>query len=445
MTATLPAAEPTTRHAFLDAVRRSGLLTPRQLEKALAVVPPAADGRAAADALVKDGALTRFQADRLLSGRADGFALGQYVILEPIGRGSAGRVYKARHRTMSRLVAIKVLAPERTRSAAAREAFAREARAAARLVHPNVVTAFDANGVGDRMYLVLEYVDGTDLETAVRRGGPLPVHRACEVARQAALALAHAHALGLCHGGLTPGNLLLGRGDRPAVKVLNFALGKLTTADTVTGGLTEAAAAADYLAPEQLTGGDPSPAADLFALGCTLHYLLVGRPPVPVSVTGPAPVLHQLGPTLPVTRHRPEVPAAVANLLCTLLEPDPAARAVTAADVAAALEPFTVPPADRGSPPLIGEIDFELPESAVGASAGTFLSGLVGVAEAREVFAELVADAAEPASVSDATPLLTHPGSAEPAGVGWALWALAAAVVLATGLAVGVVLRAVMR
>ncbi|MBI1915809.1 MAG: protein kinase, partial [Planctomycetes bacterium] len=107
-------------------------------------------GRLVARALVEQGLLTRFQAERVLVGRTDGFLLDQYVILEELGRGGMGRVYKARHRTMDRVVALKVLAPDLTRTERARAMFLREVRAVAQLAHPNLVAAFDANLVADR-------------------------------------------------------------------------------------------------------------------------------------------------------------------------------------------------------------------------------------------------------------------------------------------------------
>src|SRR5205823_13309915 len=123
------------------------------------LVPDSERGRLVARALVEEGLLTKFQAERLLIDRTSGFHLDQYVILEELGRGGMGRVYKARHRTMGRVVALKLLAPDLTRTERARAMFLREVRAVAQLAHPNLVAAFDANLVGDRYYLVLEYID----------------------------------------------------------------------------------------------------------------------------------------------------------------------------------------------------------------------------------------------------------------------------------------------
>src|SRR2546421_6046656 len=164
----MPPLQHVTRRTFLRNLRRSGLFSRAQLAHARDLLPTTDRGRVVARALVERGLLTRFQAERVLVGRTDGFVLDRYVILEELGRGGMGRVYKARHRTLNRIVALKVLAPDLTKTERARALFLREVRAVAQLAHPNIVNAFDANLVGDRYYLVLEYVDGPNLEQLVR-------------------------------------------------------------------------------------------------------------------------------------------------------------------------------------------------------------------------------------------------------------------------------------
>lgn len=171
---------PTDRHELFTALAESELLTVHQFAKADAAIPEgAASAVEAARLLVVGRFLTQFQSERLLAGRTDGFVLGQHVIQEQVGKGSVGRVYRATHRAMNRVVAIKVMSADVTRTAQARQAFQREVRAAARLNHPNIVTAFDANEVGDRFYLVMEFVDGPTVEALVRERGPLPWSEAC--------------------------------------------------------------------------------------------------------------------------------------------------------------------------------------------------------------------------------------------------------------------------
>jgi len=337
-------APPTARSALLSAVRAAGVLAPAQLARAEALAP---SGTAAdlAQALVAHGLLTRFQAERLLVGRTDGFALDQYVLLEQVGRGAHSRVYKAKHRTMKRPVALQVLAAELTRTPAQRAALLRAVRAAAALAHPNVVTAYDANELYDRFYLVLEFVDGPDLGALVAQRGPLPVDEACELVRQAASGLRHAHDKGIVHGDIKPNNIMVARptpGAALAVKLSDFGVPK------------GPGAANGFAAPEQL---DPAARrfdhrADLYALGAVLFFLLTGRAPTRGA---------------DLARLRPDVPATVAAIVQRLLAPAPAARFESAAELLAELDAACVPVAIP-----VESISFDLPAYVTGADSGVF-------------------------------------------------------------------------
>lgn len=341
-----------TRDQFLAGVRASGVLTDRQFEKAeQSVVLFHKSARDAADHLVTGDWLTRFQAERLLLGRADGFLLGPYVILDPLAKTAAGRVFRARHRTMNRTVAVLVLRAELCGAEAVRETIRAQARNAARLAHPNVLTLLDVNTAGDRMYLVHEYVCGADAAALVRAGGPLSVPRACAFTRQAADGLQHAHDKQMPHGRLTPAAVLVGRPggngphDKPVVKVAGLGLGRFTDAGETADG---------YTAPELAANPTPTPAADLYALGGVFHFLLTGSPP---------------NPTAPIARLRPDLPPPLAAVLAALLHPDPARRPASAADVGGAMAAFA---ADESA-----LIDFSLPASGP-ASAATLPTGLSG-------------------------------------------------------------------
>ncbi|OWK44365.1 serine/threonine-protein kinase [Fimbriiglobus ruber] len=367
---TSPNAVPdVTRTAFLDRARHSGVLVGAQLDRAAAAL--SADvrtGAEAAVALVADGTLTRFQADRLLTGKYNGLVLGQYLILDQIWKGSTGRVYRARHRTMNRLVAVKVFAPDQTQEPVRRARFQTETRAAARLAHPNVVTILDSNEVNDRIYLVLEYVDGASADHVLRRVGSLKVSRACEIVRQAALGLQHAHEKGTPHGVVYPGNILVGRVGgsghggsestapgrpvRPEVKVTNFGVARAIESDAVA---TSGCDPADFRAPEALAeDGTPGPRADLYGLGCTLFYLLTGRPPFPGGTAKEKASQHLFTAPPPVELLRPDVPPAVAAIVRALLSKKPADRLGSAAEVAIRLEPFA-----ESDDPAVG-VDFNL-------------------------------------------------------------------------------------
>jgi serine/threonine-protein kinase len=367
---------PADRADLLAAIGEAGLLTAAQFARAAASISPATTtAEQTAEYLVATGVLTRFQADRLLAGRTDGFVLGHYVIQEQVGRGSAGRVYKALHRTMNRPVAVKVLNAELTQAAETRQAFQREVRAAARLNHPNIVTAYDANEVGDRSYLVTEFVDGPTAEAMVRERGPLPVAEACEIVRQVAVGLQHAHELGMVHRDLKPANLLVARASKTlpgcVVKIADFGMARLVaSAQPRSGRLL--VGTADYVAPEQAT--NPQHAdhrADLYSLGCVLYHLLAGRPPFAGGTTDAKVSRHQFEPPAPVEWVRTDVPPAVAEVVARLLAKDPNARYQSAAAVASRLDGLAaeaVVVEEEG-----GMVNFDLP--AVPPGQFSFTSG----------------------------------------------------------------------
>ena len=282
------------RRTFLANVRQSGLVSEEELARAETELPAGSSrGRTVARAFIEKGLLTKFQAERLLVGRTAGFLLGQYRVLDQIGRGGMGRVFKAEHRTMGRIVALKVLAPDLLRTDRAQEMFLREVRAAAQLVHPNIVTAYDANEIDGRYFLVLEFVDGPNLEQLVRRQGPLPVGQACDYVRQIAHGLQCAHLLGMVHRDVKPANILVQRrgvnGDEVGlVKISDFGLARLhnpNAADefsnhpgTILTKDNTVMGTPDYLSPEQARNLHKTDIrSDLYSIGCTFYFLLTGQ------------------------------------------------------------------------------------------------------------------------------------------------------------------------
>ncbi len=259
-----------------------------------------------------------------------------------LGSGGMGTVWLAQHRVMGRQVAVKVIRPEFVAKPGAAERFHREAQAAARLHHPNIVAAFDAEQAGGIHLLAMEYVDGVNLADLLRERGPLPVAEASDAVRQAALGLQHAFECGLIHRDLKPHNLMRTADGR--VKILDFGLAVLADANRGEGGLTAenvVLGTPDYIAPEQ---AEDSRAADIrsdiYSLGCTLYHLLTGRVPFPGDSVLKKLDGHRTLQPESIRNIRPEVPAELAEVVMRMMAKQPADRFQTPAAVAAALAPF---------------------------------------------------------------------------------------------------------
>jgi serine/threonine protein kinase len=332
--------------ALWEVVCKNQLLDPSQVAQiGKQPLTQFADPKALAKELLKRGWLTAFQANSLLLGRGGELVLGNYLLLERLGEGGMGQVFKARHRSMDRIVALKLIHKDRLNNPTAIRRFYNEVKAAARLSHPNIVLAFDADQIGGTHYLVMEYVDGLDLSKLVKQQGTLPVDRACDYIRQAALGLQHAHELGLVHRDIKPHNLLVTR-KGGLVKILDMGLARLIQEEggvSNESGLTKdgfVVGSIDYLAPEQaLDAHSADIRADLYSLGCTFYYLLAGRVPFPGEVAMQKLLKHRLEEPTPLAQLRPEVPPGVAAIVRKLMAKEPAQRYQTPAEAAAALQP----------------------------------------------------------------------------------------------------------
>ncbi|MCL6501737.1 MAG: protein kinase [Pirellulales bacterium] len=342
---------------LLQALEASNLLRPDQLS-ALRQSHAAADREVpavdAARALVRRGLLTRWQAEKLLSGHT-AFFLGKYRLLERVGRGGMGTVYKARHEVMGRVVALKVMARNLVNDADAVARFQREVRVAASLSHPHIVTAHDADRTGDVHFLVMEFVDGRDLHWWIKQGAPLPVAWSCECIRQVALGLEYARSRGLVHRDIKPSNLLVSQPNDqapPLVKILDMGLARLASEKQDSGGLTHSGqimGTPDYMAPEQAEDVHAADTrADIFSLGCTLFQMLTGQLPFS-GATLMAKLLARTQRDAPsLQTMRPEVPAGLAAVVARMLARRPEDRYQTPAEVAEALAPFAQPEAAEG-------------------------------------------------------------------------------------------------
>jgi serine/threonine protein kinase len=277
--------------------------------------------------------------------------LAGYEILEELGQGGMGVVYRARERDTDRVVALKVIRRERLQHPDMVNRFHREALAAARLSHPNVVAVFGADQEGEVHYLAMEYVAGLTLQRLVEESGPLSVAHACEVIRQSALGLQHAADQALVHRDIKPSNLMVVArpGEplppRPIVKILDMGVARLyqlrdvpeeslttLTRDGVVIGTP------DYIAPEQLE--DPHRAdirADLYSLGCTFYFLLTGKVPFPGGTLVQKLDRQRWQTPVSVDQLRPEVPRGVAAVVRRLLAKHPDDRYASPGELAGAL------------------------------------------------------------------------------------------------------------
>jgi serine/threonine protein kinase len=325
---------------LLPLIQKSGILNDRQFETVRKKVLEGSyplDSRDLAARLIRDRFLTEYQARRLLAGRPSGMIVGRYVIMDRIGAGAMGRVYKAHHQLMDRVVALKIIAPELVSNTRLVARFQREMKMVGRLDHPNVVRAYDADQIGPTLYIVMEYVPGLSLGQKFKNNGPLPPMEVVDIAAQAAQGLAHAHAQGIVHRDVKPSNILLGDG---LVKVLDLGLGVLMEADEQSNFATAdgiAVGTIDYMSPEQASGKEVDGRSDLFSLGCAMYHVIAGRPPFP----GDSPV-ERLGKRIsgrhiPITDICPDLPSRFVAVLDRMLASRPQDRYDTADDAADAL------------------------------------------------------------------------------------------------------------
>lgn len=285
----------------------------------------------------------------------------RYRIVERLGEGGMGVVYKAEHRMMERLVALKVISLDFTAHPTAVERFRQEVRAAAKLSHANIVTAHDAEQAGDLHFLVMEYVDGVSLGRLVEKKGPLPPAQAALFARQVAQGLHHAHLHGMIHRDIKPQNLMVTR--KGLVKILDFGLARFTTRTGT--DLTKAemiVGTPDYMAPEQARDSrSVDTRADLYSLGCTLYYLLAGRTPFQADSAIALMFKHCEEEPVPVESLRSDVPPELLAVMRKLMAKKPAERYQTPAEAAAALLPFLRPISQTLDLPGRGPVEEELP------------------------------------------------------------------------------------
>jgi eukaryotic-like serine/threonine-protein kinase len=278
---------PVSYEQFVKSLSDSGLLADDELVAIVGRVPRDERGinvEEFAKDLVRNRKLTRYQASVLYQGQARSLIFGDYVIVDKIGSGAMGQVFKAQHRRLKRFVALKVLRASSAKSEKSVKRFQREAEAAAKLTHANIVAVYDAGEMHGTHYIVMQYVEGRDLQSFVKQNGPLPFPTAVSCIIQAAQGLDFAHRQGIVHRDIKPSNLLLD--SEGHVTVLDMGLARIDEVfgeGDAMGQLTipgQMMGTVNFVSPEQAIDAHSVDArSDIYSLGCTLYYLLTGKPP----------------------------------------------------------------------------------------------------------------------------------------------------------------------
>jgi serine/threonine protein kinase len=358
---------PTTIDGFLELGIKSGLLEKETAQSCRSNCQQAGGAlqspKQLADSLIEQGLLTHFQAEKLIAGRWRGFVIaGKYRLLERLGAGGMGQVFLCEHITMGRKVALKILPVQQAEDPASLARFYREARAVARLDHPNIVRAHDIDHDDKLHFIVLEFVDGCNLHDFIRRNGTLSPQRAAHYIRQAALGLQHAHEAGLVHRDIKPGNLLIDR--QGTVKILDMGLARFFHEDSAAFikeyEVGYIIGTGDYIAPEQIVDSRVDIRADIYSLGGTMYFMLTGKSPFQDGTNAQKIIWHQVRHPKTLRVLRPDLPEALVQVFERIIAKEPARRFQTPIELAKALEPFTTVPIP---PPSLQE----MPASVLGA------------------------------------------------------------------------------
>jgi eukaryotic-like serine/threonine-protein kinase len=311
---------------LLDSYKKSGIKTD--------------DPLALGQEFVKSGKLTSWQVEKLLQGKHKGFILGKYHLLSLLGKGGMSSVYLAEHRLMHRRCAIKVLPAKRVHDSSYLGRFHREAQAVASMDHQNIVRAYDVDhvteGSTDIHFLVMEYVQGNDLQEVVLKNGLLDFTSAADYIRQSADGLAHAHQTGMVHRDIKPANLLLDKTN--VVKILDMGLARFFEESdekslTVTHD-EKVLGTADYLSPEQaLDSHKVDSRADIYSLGCTIYFLLTGQPPFNTGTLAQRLLAHQTQDPPTIRNFRPDIPDSLLLIIEKMMQKKVEDRYQTAEEV----------------------------------------------------------------------------------------------------------------
>jgi eukaryotic-like serine/threonine-protein kinase len=349
-------ASPQPVRLFLPALRKSGLISNEALDAILARIPESiqATDLALSDEFLQQGHLTQFQVRKLLEGLWQGFIVGNYHILTPIGRGGMGTVYLAKDvrgedgPDQPELVAIKVLPPKRAKKEARLLArFQRETTLAKRVDHPCLTRTYEAGEANGVWYLAMEYIRGATLFRYVISFGPLIVSEAARFFSQVCDGLEHAHELGLIHRDLKPSNIMVTTSLNAKIVDLGLAIAMDEDPhidESVIGGQKHIVGTMDYVAPEQtINSSTVDHRADLYSLGCTMYFALTGQPPFPGGTGRQKIKRHRAEFPTPISQLNPDIPLEFQRIIDRLLAKEPERRYPDAKSLREALEPWVVP------------------------------------------------------------------------------------------------------
>ena len=335
-----------TSEHLVEIIEKSKLVEPDAFEVELARIREAHGGGLPEDpvdlalAFQKVELLTRWQCEKLLLGKYKGFFLGKHKLLGHLGTGGMSTVYLAEHTVMHHKRAIKVLPKAKLNNSSYLARFQREAKAIASMSHPNIVKAYDIDNEKDTHYLVMEYVEGLDLQTLVKRNGPVPFDLAANYIAQAAHGLQHSHDVGLIHRDVKPANLLINTDGQ--IKVLDLGLALFAGEDEASLTMDfndKVLGTADYLAPEQaLNSHNVDGRADIYGLGCSLYFLLTGHAPFPDGTIAQRIAKHQKVMPDDIRKDRPDCPGELEGICVKMMQKDPKFRYPNCAMVASVLE-----------------------------------------------------------------------------------------------------------
>jgi serine/threonine protein kinase len=333
---------PASVNEFLELVHKSGLVDPAALQQFLRNVRAAANvpttPRDLAALFVRDQLLTDFQVEQFLLGKWRGFRVGEYIVLRPIGAGGMASVYLCERPGDRKKVAVKVLPKERAEDSEIRKRFQREGRTVSTLDHPNIIRAFEMGLDEKRHFLVMEYIDGPNLDQYVKKHGVPEIPKACDIIRQAAVGLEHIDFMDLIHRDIKPANLLIDAAGH--VKIFDMGLA-LVFGDQQEILTRKVVGTADFIAPEQtFDSHQVDIRADIYGLGMTFYFLLTGSLPFTTGTVVQKILAHRTKQPTPISALRPAVPKDLVAIVDKMIAKEPARRYQEPGDVVEVLKPW---------------------------------------------------------------------------------------------------------